>query len=139
MVEKLIFAALPNDTTLIYANTGFFILYNETLELSPINLGLNIESACTSISYSSAHGGVVALTFRDCDILYVANIMTQKKEIEEKIIDGMKPASVSRDIVNLVNQYRGWSSGITLFAPRHHSPDAPSAAEDSVSMNRIGV
>lgn len=117
--EKLIFARLPDNTTLIYSKPNFYLLDNETLTLSPIELGLDIKTKCTSISYAN---GRVALTFKDSDVLYISNELKPKNEIEDIIIKATNPNWMSRPLASIIYQYRG---RVTLFA-KHHSVDGES-------------
>lgn len=123
--NKLIFAPLLNDQTLIASGSDFLVLDNKTLKLDPVELGFENKAACTGLAYDPVRG-LLAVAFENNATLYISDVIKLQKTIEDQILEALDHR-VSRSLVKIVNGY----CGLRLF-----SKD-PIASEDKAVSHSV--
>lgn len=105
-LKSFIFADLGDNRILISTGKKFFLLDEDSLELTKIHLGFDTDKSCINISCSN---GVIALAFEKSEMLHVTHAaeLTPKHIVVSNIMESVQcmPAPLAR----IIESYRGLS------------------------------
>ncbi|MHB1948433.1 MAG: hypothetical protein ACYCQI_10015 [Gammaproteobacteria bacterium] len=105
-LKFFVFADLGDKRILISTGKEFFLLDEQSLELTKIELGFDIDTSCISISCSE---GVIALSFKESDMLFIthAAALTPKAVVVSTIMDSL--LCMPEPLAGIIEGYRGLS------------------------------